>query len=120
MNNERVYSYILEFNNMEKAETFKAFQRVSIYKGKDFMNVLHKFMQKYVDKNKPDFTLVPEKVLLEELKKEGLDTTRTTLRKYRVEGILKRTGESLWFSDGHNIFYDLEGTIEFMRKRKTK
>ena len=102
-------------------KTFERFSKLSLVKGKHVTILLSELVQEYIQKNDIPATLVDERQLVEKLLENGISIHRITLKNYRTKKkLVDSDNNPLWFTDGRNVCYHLEGCLEFFKKRKSE
>lgn len=99
-------------------EKFERFNKLALVKGVHVTRLLSNLVENHIEEEDVPGTLVDEKQLLDELQKANLSISRVTLRNYRDQ--MNQDGRHIFFTDGRNICYHLEGCLDFFRNRKSK
>lgn len=86
-----------------------------VIKGKDLTDAVIELAE---SSRKGKYTLVTESELLEEAKKVGLATGRTSLVQYRKAGVLKdKDGPWVFQNDKNRVVFKLEKMLPFLKER---
>lgn len=109
-------TFIWSMLDSDFIEKFERFNKLALVKGVHVTKLLSNLVLDHVDTEDIPGTLVDEKQLLDELQKANLSISRVTLRKIRAKMMVD--GKPVYFTDGRNVCYHLEGCLEFFRNRK--
>lgn len=117
--NEVVKHFVWKFSSQEDADLFDKFRLVLLTQSCSVELKMLEIIRQYVNRYEVDFTPMLESTALDTLAKEGIETTRPTLKKYRDKGVLvDDDGSPFWYTDGHAIAYNYEKLKDFVLMRK--
>lgn len=113
-------SYVFKITEEDHLEIFQDFQNMVVYKNTTPVAALIELCKDYVKSNLPkNMKIVTESQLREICKKEGLTTSRSSLKKYRDGSLLEDKKSKWWHSneDG-NVVYNLNPVLDYLKSRK--
>lgn len=118
LNDKPLKTYTFKVFDKDKLRTFELFSRLATYNGLTIDDLLNFVMSCFNTANKPPYSLVTEKELLEKLNTlEGLPRkiTRQDLYTWRKSNKLQTNKAQYWFTDGNFVVYNLPAMQVFVQ-----